>query len=340
MARPYSVDLRERVVRAVEGGASRRAAAAKFEVSISFVVKLMQRWHQRGTLQPDRIGGWKEATLAAHGERLRALVATEPDLTIAELRRRLADEGIATSRSGVGRFLAAAGLTRKKRRCTPPSRTVRTCRGPASRGETSSRDEPAAADVHRRDLGQDQHDPTAAGRSGRRVIAAVPHGHWKTTTLIAALCSGILCSPGCRRRDQRRVFVAYVQQVLVPTLGVGDVVVMDNLKAHKVNGVREAIEAPAPASSICRRTRRTSTRSSWPSPSSRPCSAAPQPEASTCSGNHRPRSSTPSAPPNVPTTSPMPAMFHLIGNRSRAIGRRSGCPASAARTPPAPIVVG
>ena len=42
MARPYSVDLRERVVRAVEGGASRRAAAAKFEVSISFVVKLMQ----------------------------------------------------------------------------------------------------------------------------------------------------------------------------------------------------------------------------------------------------------------------------------------------------------
>jgi hypothetical protein len=58
MARPYSVDLRERVVRAVEDGASRRAAAAKFEVSISFVVKLMQRWHQRGTIQPDRIGGW------------------------------------------------------------------------------------------------------------------------------------------------------------------------------------------------------------------------------------------------------------------------------------------
>jgi transposase-like protein len=54
MARPYSADLRERVVRAVENGASRRATAAKFEVSISFVVKLMQRWHQRGTIQPDR----------------------------------------------------------------------------------------------------------------------------------------------------------------------------------------------------------------------------------------------------------------------------------------------
>ena len=100
MARAYSVDLRERVVRALAGG-------AKFEVSISFVVKLMQRWHQRGTIQPDRIGGWKRSTLAAHGERLRALLAAEPDLTIAELRHLLAQEGIATSRSGVGRFLAA-----------------------------------------------------------------------------------------------------------------------------------------------------------------------------------------------------------------------------------------
>jgi transposase len=69
MARLYSVDLRERVVRAVAAGRSRRAAAAKFEVSISFVVKLMQRWRERGTLQPQRVGGAKRSTLAAHGER-------------------------------------------------------------------------------------------------------------------------------------------------------------------------------------------------------------------------------------------------------------------------------
>lgn len=125
MARAYSVDLRERVVRAVENGASRRAAAAQFAVSISFVVKLMQRWRQRGTVQADRIGGWKRPRLAAHAERVHALLSAEPDLTIAELRSRLAAEGIATSRSGIGRFLAAAGLTRKKRRRMPPSRTAR-----------------------------------------------------------------------------------------------------------------------------------------------------------------------------------------------------------------------
>ena len=138
MARPYSVDLRERVVRAVEGGASRRAAAAKFEVSISFVVKLMQRWRRRGTVQPERIGGRKRAKLAAHAERVQALLTAEPDLTIGELRRRLAAAGIAVSRSALGRFLIAAGLTRKKRPSTPPSRTGRTLPPPGALGARGS----------------------------------------------------------------------------------------------------------------------------------------------------------------------------------------------------------
>jgi transposase len=139
MTRPYSVDLRERVVRAVEAGASRRATAAKFEVSVSFVVKLLQRWRRRGTVQPDRIGGGKRSALAGHAARVRALVAAEPDLTIAELRSRLAAEGIQASPSGIGRFLAAEGLTRKKSRSTPPSRTGRTSPRRGSPGARGSR---------------------------------------------------------------------------------------------------------------------------------------------------------------------------------------------------------
>lgn len=104
------------MVRAVESGASRRASAAKFEVSPSFVIKLMQRWCRRGTVAPDRIGGRKRAKLADHAERVQMLLAAEPDLTIAELRTRLAAEGLAVSRSALGRFLIAARLTRKKRR--------------------------------------------------------------------------------------------------------------------------------------------------------------------------------------------------------------------------------
>jgi hypothetical protein len=74
----------------------------------------MRRWRRRGTAQPERIGGWKRSTLAAHGARVRALVAAQPDLTIAELQSRLAAAGIAVSRSSVGRFLIATGLTQKK----------------------------------------------------------------------------------------------------------------------------------------------------------------------------------------------------------------------------------
>ena len=128
MTRPYSVDLRERVVRAVESGASRRATAAKFEVSVSFVVKLLQRWRRCGSVAPDRYGGWKRSPLEAHAERLRALLVAEPDLTIEELRLRLAGAGagVQTSRSALGRFLCGQGLTRKKRPSTPPSRNGRT----------------------------------------------------------------------------------------------------------------------------------------------------------------------------------------------------------------------
>jgi transposase len=139
MARPYAVDLRARVVRAVEAGASRRATAAKFEVSPSCVIKLMQRWRRRGTLAPDRIGGGKRAKLAAHAERVHALLAAEPDLTIAELRTRLAAAGIEVSPAAISRFLAAAGLTRKKRPGMPPSRTARTSPPPAAPGVSGSR---------------------------------------------------------------------------------------------------------------------------------------------------------------------------------------------------------
>jgi transposase len=111
------------VKRAVEKGGSCRQVAAQYEVSVSFVVKLMQRWRERGTLTPEPMGGRKPQRLAGQAERVRALVAGDPDLTIDGLRRRLADEGVTVSRSAVGRTLLALGLTRKKRRRGPPSRT-------------------------------------------------------------------------------------------------------------------------------------------------------------------------------------------------------------------------
>jgi len=79
---------------------------------------------------------------------------------------------------------------------------------------------------------------------GERLIDKSPHGHWKTTTLIAALgIEGMRCSTVVDGAVNGDVFEAFVEQVLVPQLRPGDVVVMDNLSSHKRARTRELIEA-------------------------------------------------------------------------------------------------
>ena len=79
---------------------------------------------------------------------------------------------------------------------------------------------------------------------GRRLIDKTPHGHWKTTTLIAALgIDGVRCSTVVDGAVNADIFEAFVEQVLVPELREGDIVVMDNLSSHKRARTRERIEA-------------------------------------------------------------------------------------------------
>jgi transposase len=79
---------------------------------------------------------------------------------------------------------------------------------------------------------------------GERLVDKTPHGHWQTTTLIAALgIEGMQCSTVVDGAVNGDVFEAFVEQVLVPQLRPGDVVIMDNLSSHKRARVRERIEA-------------------------------------------------------------------------------------------------
>lgn len=78
---------------------------------------------------------------------------------------------------------------------------------------------------------------------GERLVDKTPHGHWMTTTLIAALgIEGMRCSTVVDGAVNRDVFTAFVEHVLVPALRPGDVVVMDNLSSHKGDRVRDLIE--------------------------------------------------------------------------------------------------
>jgi transposase len=79
---------------------------------------------------------------------------------------------------------------------------------------------------------------------GQRLVEKVPHGHWKTTTLLAALDHrGMRCATTVDGAINGDLFTAFTRQVLAPTLKPGEMVIMDNLSAHKVKGVREAIES-------------------------------------------------------------------------------------------------
>ena len=78
---------------------------------------------------------------------------------------------------------------------------------------------------------------------GHRLVDAVPHGHWNTSTFIAGLRrDGLLAPCVFNGAINGEAFLAYIEQVLAPTLRRGDIVIMDRLSSHKVAGVRQAIE--------------------------------------------------------------------------------------------------
>jgi putative transposase len=138
MGRPYSHDLRTRIVAAVEAGASRNKVAKQFAVSVSCVVKLMQRFYRTGTVAPAPRGK-KPHALAEHEATVRELVAARPDLTIDELHQALEERGIQVGRSSVDRFLRKCGLTFKKSRSMRPNSSARTLRPPAWLGVLGNR---------------------------------------------------------------------------------------------------------------------------------------------------------------------------------------------------------
>jgi transposase len=115
MPRPYSQDLRERVVAYVEAGHSRRAAAAHFDVSPSFVINLMTAYHARGDLAPKPLGGRRHAKLDPHRVFLLRRVAEKDDITMPELAGALEAEcGTRADPASLSRWLIRNGYRFKK----------------------------------------------------------------------------------------------------------------------------------------------------------------------------------------------------------------------------------
>jgi len=133
MPRSYSGDLRERVIEAVESGASRRETAERFEVSVSSAIKWVQRWHESKSAAPKPRGG-SVSPLEAVAEQILDLIAQQPDLTLVETVTELRKRRIRTSRSSLWRFLDRHEITLKKKACKPPNGSERMWREHADVG--------------------------------------------------------------------------------------------------------------------------------------------------------------------------------------------------------------
>lgn len=119
--KPYSQDLRDRIIQALEAGTvTQRAIAERFCVSGSFVEKLWQRWRSSGSSAAKPHGGGRQRHLCDHLEVLRTAVAQQPDATLAEVRDRIvAAQGPAVSTATICRALQRLKLPRKKSHSTP-----------------------------------------------------------------------------------------------------------------------------------------------------------------------------------------------------------------------------
>jgi transposase len=115
MARPYSLDLRERVVAAVFGGRSCRAVASLFGVSVASVVKWAQRHRATGSAAAKPMGWRRPYVLEGERDWLLARIAVAPDITLRALAAELAERGIVVSHYAVWHLLAREGITFKKK---------------------------------------------------------------------------------------------------------------------------------------------------------------------------------------------------------------------------------
>lgn len=119
MGRPYSIDLRERVVAAVLSGESCRSVSSRFSVAVSTVVKWAQRYRKTGSVAPGKIGGYRKRVLDAHRDFILEQIEQTPHLTLNGLKDALAARGVMVSHNAVWLFLRREGLSFKKNAVRP-----------------------------------------------------------------------------------------------------------------------------------------------------------------------------------------------------------------------------
>jgi|SRR5579859_2472725 transposase len=245
MPKAYSGDLRVRVIEMVQAGASRREAAEAFSLADSTAVKWLQRFEESGSAEAKPRGG-RVSPLEVRATLILEVVQAQPDATFVELVVVLKKRGIRTSRSALWRFFGRHDITYKKKSlCASERERLDVARARRKWIRDQGLLDPARlVFIDETSVNTQMVRLHGHGPRGVRLVDHVPLGNRKTFTFVAALRRDRMVAPllidGAMNGE---IFRAYIEQFVVPILKRNDVVAIDNLPAHNVAGIEEAINA-------------------------------------------------------------------------------------------------
>jgi transposase len=239
----YPVEFRERVIALTAQGMTGAEIAKVLGVSGSWVNSI-KRLHRAGRpLTPTSRANKRLSLAKRHGDAIRARIAEHPGTTLEDLQR---DLNLDSSIANIWYAIRDLGLSLKKKTLRAAERD----RPDVAIARSAWRVVQAGIDPQRLVFLDETFGTTTMtrwygwGPTDQRVIDAVPHGHWKTTTFVVALrLTGLFAPMVVDGALNGELFVKYVRQELAPRLRPGDILVMDNLQTHKTKGVLEAITA-------------------------------------------------------------------------------------------------
>ncbi|QCI79644.1 IS630 family transposase [Hankyongella ginsenosidimutans] len=222
-----------------------RAAAARFGVAPSTAIRWQGQRRTTGGFAPKPQGATRSRRVEERRADILAIWEARKDISLEELRIALVEIGLHVSVAGLHRFFARHGITRKK-----TGHAIEQDRPDVLKQRLDWFEEQIDLEPERLVFIDETWTATNMTRShgrcprGERLRMGYPHGHRKTTTLVAGLrMTGMVAPMVLDGPINGDWFEAYVTQVLVPELRTGDVVIMDNLSSHKRASVRERIEA-------------------------------------------------------------------------------------------------
>jgi len=240
---PLSNDLRIRILEAIENKEGpHREIAERFNVNVSTITRLRQLHKQTGSVEPRPHGGGRLPLLDRAGlDQLSKLVKEKPDATLKDLK-----DGLGTSGSlvAIWRSLKKLKITRKKKTLHATERELPRVkkRRQRYRRKVEAMDPKSFIFVDESGVTTAMTPLYGRAPAGERVEMSAPMA-WETVTIVAGVGIDGVCAPMAFTGSMTGpIFEAYVEQILVPKLRRGDVVIIDNLKAHQGPEVRKLIE--------------------------------------------------------------------------------------------------